>query len=164
MSILTPEQVLALVPQQQPFRFVDRILELDSEHILGEYTWKDEDCRNYIPGKLLAPQFKMLEMAAQIGNVAWCIYHMSLTVTPEEMRQLVGVFTQVDHGEFLAPVRAGEKVACLAEFGEAGYFRGNKLLSEVRMQISGGPEDGRDVFSGTISGMWVPKSSERATA
>jgi predicted hotdog family 3-hydroxylacyl-ACP dehydratase len=32
---MTPEAVLALLPQQRPMRFVDEILELDDEHILG---------------------------------------------------------------------------------------------------------------------------------
>ncbi len=160
MSLLAPDQVLALVPQQRPFRFVDRILELDEEHILGEYTWKEEDCAG--SPLQLAPRFKLLEMAAQIGIVAWCIYHMSRETTPEQMRALVGVFTQVEHAEFVSHVRPGQTVACLAQFGDEGYFRGSKLVSEVQLCVSGGPDDGRDVFAGRLSGMFVPRSGETA--
>lgn len=159
MSTLTPEQVLALVPQQRPFRFVERLQELDAEHVIGEYTWKDEDCRGYTPEGTLVPPFALVEMAAQVGNVAWTIYHMALTTTPEEMSHLVGVFTEVQRFELLRPVRSGQTVAVLAEFGEAGYFRGNKLVAEVTGQIQGGPQDGEDVFKGVVAGMWVPKNS-----
>ena len=34
--MLTPDEVLARIPQQEPFRFIDEILELDDEHIVGE--------------------------------------------------------------------------------------------------------------------------------
>lgn len=158
MSELTPDEVLALVPQQRPFRFVERLLEVDAEHILGVYTWTEEDCRGYSMEGRLVPQFALLEMAAQIGNVAWCIYHMSARTDREEMRHLVGVFTQVERAVFHSPVRPGQTIACFAEFGEEGYFRGTKLVSEVQAQVRGGPDDGRAVFSGVISGMWVPRS------
>ncbi len=35
---LSPEQVLEMLPQQEPFRFVDEILEIDEEHIVATYT------------------------------------------------------------------------------------------------------------------------------
>ena len=100
MKVLTPEEVLALVPQQRPMRFVDEIVEIDSEHIVGNYTWKPEDCKGYFSDETLVPPFKMIEMAAQIGSVAWCIYHMTMKMTPEEIGQLVGFFTQVEQVEF----------------------------------------------------------------
>ncbi len=39
---LTPDQILELLPQQEPFRFVDRILELDDEHIVATYRFRPE--------------------------------------------------------------------------------------------------------------------------
>lgn len=159
MSALTPEAVLAMVPQQRPMRFIDEILEMDEEHIIGTYTWRKEDCAGYSSGDQSVPGFKLIEMGAQIGSVAWCIYHMTLTTSIEEIRQLVGFFTQIERGAFNEIVRPGEKVACQAAFGDEGYFRGNKIISQVEIQFDGGPKDGREVFSGLISGMWVPKDS-----
>ena len=37
---MTPEEVLAAVPQQEPFRFIDEILELGEDHIVAAYTFR----------------------------------------------------------------------------------------------------------------------------
>ena len=158
MTILSPSEVLSLIPQQSPMRFIEKIMELDAEHILGTYTWTLSDCKGYMPGGKVVPPFKLIEMAAQVGTVAWCIYHMALKMAPEEIRQLVGYFTQIEKGEFKEVVHEGDKVACMATFGE-GYFRGNKVVAHVEIQFDGGPKDGREIFSGEISGLWVPKTA-----
>ena len=159
MTALTSAQVLALVPQQRPMRFIDEILEMDEEHIIGSYTWKPEDCAGCSPDGSVVPPFKLIEMSAQVGSVAWCIYQMSLRLSVEEIDQLVGYFTQIEGGVFAHPVRAGETVACQASFGDEGYFRTTKILSRVEIQIAGGPRDGLEVFSGLISGVWLPKNA-----
>ncbi|MBI3288671.1 MAG: hypothetical protein HYZ74_04045 [Elusimicrobia bacterium] len=155
---LSPEQVLALVPQQKPMRFIDALVEVDEEHIIGHYSWTAPDCAGYAPDGVVPP-FKMIEMAAQVGSVAWCIYHMTLRMTPDEVRQLMGFFTQVENVEFLEIVRAGDKVACMATFDGEGYFREGKLVSRVEIQFDGGPKDGKTIMTGLVAGMWVPKNS-----
>jgi 3-hydroxymyristoyl/3-hydroxydecanoyl-(acyl carrier protein) dehydratase len=159
MSSLTPDQILALIPQQRPMRFVDTLLEIDAEHILGGYTWNAEDCRGHRADGKLVPPFKLIEMAAQIGSVAWCIWLMSQELPLAEIQQLVGFFTEIRDGKFLNPVHAGDRVLCQATFDDDGYFRGNKILTRVEMQFDGGPKDGETVFVGMISGMWVPKTA-----
>ena len=47
-EILSREEVLAMVPQQEPFRFIDEIVELDEEHIVARYT--------FTPGGRLLPR------------------------------------------------------------------------------------------------------------
>ena len=160
MNDLTKAEVLARVPQQRPMRFVDEIVELDEDHILTRYTWKQEDCEGHFPGNPVVPGVKMIEMCAQTGNVAWGIYQMAHKTTAEELQQLVGFFTEIEHGKFLKMVRPGDRVACQASFGDDGYFRGNKLVAEIEIQFDGGPKDGETIFTGVTSGMWVPKESE----
>lgn len=158
---LTPEQVLSMVPQQRPMRFIDEILEIDAEHILGAYAWKPEDCKGYGPDGTLVPPYKMIEMAAQVGSVAWCIWLMSQEISLDEIRQLVGFFTEIRDGRFEHPVRAGDRLLCQGTFDEDGYFRKNKILTRVEIQFDGGPNDGKTVFTGMISGMWVPKGASQ---
>lgn len=158
MSGLTKEKILTLIPQERPMRFVDEILELDEEHILGVYTWKKEDAVEYSGGVWRIPAAKLIEMAAQIGSVAWCIYHMRKNVSAAEIENLVGFFTEIRHCEYKNIVYPGDRVLCLASFGDEGYFRANKLVSQVEMQFDGGSKDGMEVFFGLVAGMWVPKN------
>ena len=37
---MTPEAVLAAIPQQEPFRFIDEILELGDDHIVASTTFR----------------------------------------------------------------------------------------------------------------------------
>ena len=37
------DSILSYIPQQEPFRFIDRILELSDEHCIGEYTFKKDE-------------------------------------------------------------------------------------------------------------------------
>jgi 3-hydroxymyristoyl/3-hydroxydecanoyl-(acyl carrier protein) dehydratase len=141
-------------------RFIDEILEMDVDHILAVYTWKPEDCAGHFPGNPVVPGVKLIEMAAQVGNVAWGIYHMALQTSPEEILRMVGFFTEIERGTFKKIVRPGDKVAAMAVFGEDGYFRGNKMVSHIEIQFSGGPKDAEEIFSGQTSGMWVPRDSE----
>ncbi|MDE2511528.1 MAG: hypothetical protein KGL74_10435, partial [Elusimicrobia bacterium] len=120
---LSSAEILKHIPQQRPMRFVEEVLEVDEEHILGAYTWNAEDCRGYRPDGKLVPPFKLIEMAAQIGSVAWCIWLMSQELPIEEIQQLVGFFTEIRGGEFLKPVHAGDRLLCQATFDNDGYFR-----------------------------------------
>ena len=36
------QEVLQLVPQQEPFRFIDEIISLDDEQIVGAYRFRED--------------------------------------------------------------------------------------------------------------------------
>jgi 3-hydroxyacyl-[acyl-carrier-protein] dehydratase len=40
--MLSAEEVLALVPQQRPFRFLDRVISIDESNAVGEYTFRPD--------------------------------------------------------------------------------------------------------------------------
>jgi 3-hydroxyacyl-[acyl-carrier-protein] dehydratase len=147
---LTPAEVLARLPQREPFRFVDEILEIDDLHVVAAYTWRaDSDFyRGHFPGNPVTPGVLLVESMAQAAVVAQGLYLLDKE-SPEEARKLVTLFTDVNV-EFSGVVRPGQRVLIR---GRKLFFRRRKLRSESEMSL----EDGTLVCSGTLSGMGVSR-------
>jgi len=148
---LTPEEVLELVPQAEPFRFIDEILELDRDHIVAAYRYRPEAdfYRGHFPGRPITPGVILLETMAQAGVVAFGIYLYALQFSAEEVASLMTVFTDATV-DFCGSVAPGERVLTRAR---VEFFRRRKLRARVEMTR----EDGELVCSGQLSGMGVPK-------
>ena len=148
-KLLSAEEVLERVPQRPPFRFIDEILELDTDHIVASYRFRDDAdfYRGHFPGNPITPGVILLETMAQAGVVALGLYLASAELAPEEMEKLTTVFTDasVDFSDSVLP---GERVITT---GTPVFFRRRKLQSQVEMKR----EDGTTVCSGVISGMGI---------
>jgi len=144
-----PAEVLAALPQKEPFRFLDEIVELDDEHIVARYTFREEAdfYRGHFPGNPLTPGVILVETMAQAGVVALGLYLASHEMPREEFEKLVTVFTDANV-EFSGSVYPGDRVTCV---GRKVFFRRRKLRSEVELQL----DDGTVVCSGVLSGMGV---------
>ena len=148
---LTSNEVLAKVPQQEPFRFIDEIVELDAEHIVARYTFSpDADFyRGHFPGNPITPGVILIETAAQAAVVAFGIYLYALETSREDVDKLLTIFTDCNI-DFSGAVRPGDRVQTT---GRIKFFRHKKLRATFEMTL----DDGTIVCSGELSGMGVPR-------
>ena len=148
MSGFDTATILEHLPQQEPFRFVDRILEVDDDHIVATYRFRPEHdfYRGHFPGNPVTPGVILIEAMAQVGVVAMGIYLLSREA-PEKVGSVVTMFTDVAM-DFTGVVRPGDEVTIT---GHKQFFRRLKLRSRVEMKLA----DGTVVASGTVSGMGV---------
>ena len=150
-DVLSAAEILELVPQQEPFRFIEEILELDEEHILAAYRFrKDADFyRGHFPGDPVTPGVLLVESMAQASVVALGAYLLHAELPPEEAEKIVPFFTEAEV-EFSGMVAPGERVRIESR---KLFWRRRKLRIQGEMTR----EDGTVVLSGTLSGLGVPR-------
>ena len=73
------KEIVSLVPQQAPFRFIDEIISLDEENISGAYRFKEDEFfyKGHFPERPITPGVILIETMAQIGATAFGIYLMA---------------------------------------------------------------------------------------
>jgi 3-hydroxyacyl-[acyl-carrier-protein] dehydratase len=124
-DVLDPQEVLQRVPQQEPFRFIDEIVELDAEHIVARHTFSpDADFyRGHFPGDPITPGVILIETAAQASVVAFGIYLWALETSREDHDKVLTIYTDCSI-DYSGDVKPGDRVQTT---GRLFFYRRKKL-------------------------------------
>ncbi|MBN1364446.1 MAG: beta-hydroxyacyl-ACP dehydratase [Syntrophaceae bacterium] len=148
------QEVLRLVPQQVPFRFIDEIISLDDQQIVGAYRFREDEYfyRGHFPGNPITPGVILIETMAQVGVVAFGIYLLSRqkNMRPEQIKLPISLFSVADGVEFRSIVLPGERVIVKAK---KIYFRKVTIKASVSMER----ENGEIICCGELSGVGVDR-------
>jgi 3-hydroxyacyl-[acyl-carrier-protein] dehydratase len=144
-------RLLELLPQARPFRFVDELLEIDREHVLCKYTFREDEFfyPGHFPGEPITPGVILTEAMAQ-AMALHAMYLLSLDLPPAEVENHRALLTDA-HVEFRRPVLPGQTVYARSV---ATAWRRKKLRAEVELR----DESDQLLASGTISGMGVSRA------
>lgn len=136
-------KIIAQLPYQKPFLFVDEILQVDADGVVGSYTFKHDEY--FYPGHFtnypVTPGVILTEVMAQIGVVCLGIFLLKNELKSEYVISLTS--TEM---EFLKPVYPNDKVTVTSI---KRYYRFQKLKCDITMTNS----IGEVVCKGTIAGI-----------
>ena len=139
-------QILKSLPYSEPFLFVDELIEVNDNGVLGSYTFDESSSyyRGHFNDYPVTPGVILTETMAQIGVVCLGIYLMQ--ETQKNISNEINVAMTSSDIEYIKPVYPNEKVTVKSE---KIYFRFGKLKCKVLMKN----KDGEIVCQGNIAGM-----------
>ena len=101
--IMDVNQIQELLPHRPPFLFIDKILEISDDHVIGlkNVTMNEDFFNGHFPGKPIMPGVLQIEAMAQAGGV------LILNTVPDPQNYLT-FFAKIDNAKFKYPVVPGD--------------------------------------------------------
>lgn len=105
MTTLDNDAIRAILPHRYPFLLVDRIIEMDAEHVVGikNVTATEPFFLGHFPDYPVMPGVLVIEAMAQTAGV------QVLSTIPDRNDKLV-FLVSVDNARFRKPVRPGDQL------------------------------------------------------
>lgn len=156
MSEPSREQILAWIPHQRPFRFIDRILELSDEHVVASYTFRSDEFfyAGHFPEGAITPGVILTEAMVQMGMVPLGI--RLLAQRESEPQRWITALTEVET-EYYRPVAPDTTVVCR---GKKIFWRRRKLKAELELRDL----DDKLIAAATAGGVAAPRSAMASIA
>ena len=101
--IMDVNQIQEILPHRPPFLFIDKILEISDNHVIGlkNVSMNEEFFSGHFPGKPIMPGVLQIEAMAQAGGV------LILNTVPDPQNYLT-FFAKIDNAKFKYPVVPGD--------------------------------------------------------
>ena len=101
--VMDVNQIKNIIPHRPPFLFLDKILEISKDHIIGlkNVTMNEEFFNGHFPGKPIMPGVLQIEAMAQAGGV------LILNTVPDPKNYLT-FLAKIDNAKFKTPVIPGD--------------------------------------------------------
>jgi 3-hydroxyacyl-[acyl-carrier-protein] dehydratase len=142
--------ILNHLPYKSSFRFVDNIISLNEDEVIGEYTLKPDSFfyEDHFEGNPVTPGVIVTEIMAQIGLVVFGIFLLLKGADLKFLKNdsLFPLLTSTDVS-FHKMVLPGQKVIVVSK---KQYFRFGKLKCYIEMTDSSGEIVAKGMFSGVI--------------
>jgi 3-hydroxyacyl-[acyl-carrier-protein] dehydratase len=137
------------MPQTEPFRFVDRVLEVDQSHIVTTYRFREDAFfyAGHFARAPITPGVIVLEAMAQCGLAMHGLYLLSLEVTRQELTNYRTMFTDAQV-EWCSSVYPGDLIVTR---GDVLTFRRRRM----RVRVESKNDRGQVIARGEIAGMGV---------
>jgi 3-hydroxyacyl-[acyl-carrier-protein] dehydratase len=126
---MTSKEIIALLPYQKPFLFVDELKNISEDGITGNYTFESTSFfyEGHFKDNPVTPGVILTEVMAQIGVVCLGIFLLQDKIGELSSPKISLTSNQID---FFLPVFPGEKVTVVSE---KEFFRFNKLKCKVQL-------------------------------
>lgn len=140
---MTKTEIISKLPYSKPFLFVDEIIDINENGVVGNYRFDAnlDFYKGHFKDNPVTPGVILTEVMAQIGVVCLGIFLLNNEINKNTLIALTS-----NEIEFLKPVFPNEKVTVISE---KIYFRFGKLKCKVKMINA----ENEVVCEGFISGM-----------